>query len=212
MFKRRQPLPLMARVRQFLWPREGWVRAFRYMWGRAVHSRGSAYSIAMGMAAGAYVSASPFFGAHIAYAWLLCWIFRGNLLAAALGTWVGNPFTFLFIGRASYLTGVWILTALGIGGIEGQSGASALTLNLTFEEPSLTLTLFFEDPLLTLSIFWEKSKVWLIPWIVGSVPVGIVLGIVTYYPSLWTIRVYQIQRQKRAVKSQKRAAKKEQAS
>ena len=36
MFRRRKPLNTSQRLRQFLWPREGWVRATLYLWQRTI--------------------------------------------------------------------------------------------------------------------------------------------------------------------------------
>ncbi|MEL0072277.1 MAG: DUF2062 domain-containing protein [Rhodobiaceae bacterium] len=95
MFKRRKPLSQWQRWRQFLWPREGWPRAFSYMWHRLVRQRGSAHSLALGLAAGAFVSASPLLGTHF--------------FQAALRTWVGNPLSFPFIWVGTFNIGNFLL-------------------------------------------------------------------------------------------------------
>ena len=57
--------------------------------------------VAAGVAAGAFTSFTPFMGLHFLFAALFAWAIRGNLLASALGTFVGNPLTFPFIWAAT---------------------------------------------------------------------------------------------------------------
>lgn len=54
-------------------------------------------------------SFNPFLGFHFMIAFALAWVLRGNLIAAALGTFVGNPITFPFIWAATYKTGHFLL-------------------------------------------------------------------------------------------------------
>lgn len=48
-------------------------------------------------------------GLHFILAAVFAWLIRGNLIASALGTFVGNPITFPFIWAATYQTGHWVL-------------------------------------------------------------------------------------------------------
>ncbi|MBE8190660.1 MAG: DUF2062 domain-containing protein [Alphaproteobacteria bacterium] len=168
MFRRRFSLSYLQRWRQFLWPRAGWARAFTYMWRRAIRTRASAHSIALGFAGGAFVSASPLIGLHIVYAWLICWAIGGNYLAAALGTWVGNPITFPFIWAGSYSVGNYLL------------GDNRMPLD-------------FEN--LTLGTLWnEPASVFLpifVPFMLGSFPVGLMIAVIIYYSSVGIIHIYQ---------------------
>ena len=51
------------------------------------------------------VSFSPFIGFHFLLAILFAYLLRGNLIAALIGTFVGNPFTFPFIWIFIYKVG-----------------------------------------------------------------------------------------------------------
>ncbi|HCN32100.1 MAG TPA: DUF2062 domain-containing protein, partial [Rhodobiaceae bacterium] len=93
MFKRRRPLDSLSQFREWIWPRAGWYRATQYVWHRLLRLKGDGHSIALGLAIGAGVSASPFMGTHFVTAALLAWFFGGNIIGSAIGTWVGNPFT-----------------------------------------------------------------------------------------------------------------------
>ena len=55
------------------------------------------HSIALGFSFGAFVSFTPFIGFHLALCTALAYLFRGHLIAAVIGTFVGNPLTFPFI-------------------------------------------------------------------------------------------------------------------
>jgi len=72
------------------------------------------HDVAAGAAAGVAVSFTPLVGAHITLAILAAVLLRGNVLAAVLGTIVGNPLTFPFFWGISYqvgkvMEGYWIL-------------------------------------------------------------------------------------------------------
>ena len=179
MFKRRNPLSPLERLRQFLWPRAGWSRALQYLWQCTVRIQGAPHDIAFGLAVGAFISANPLLGTHIIWAGLIVYFFGGNFIAAVAGTWVGNPLSFPFIWLATFTMGNLLM------------GANAPTTEI----PELSLALFFEAPFETLGPV-------ILPMLVGSIPVGLVLGVSTYYPSLWAIELYQNRR--RAVLAAKR--------
>ena len=55
------------------------------------------------------MSASPFIGMHLLIAALIAWIFGGNIIASAVGTWAGNPISFPFIWLTTFNLGHLIL-------------------------------------------------------------------------------------------------------
>lgn len=71
--------------------------------------KGTPDSIAAGFACGAAISFTPFVGFHLLLAALSAWLIRGNLAASAIGTIVGNPWTFPFIWAAVLATGDLVL-------------------------------------------------------------------------------------------------------
>ncbi len=185
MFKRRTPRTFFQQLRQLLWPREGWLRAGRYLWQRTIRLSGSPHDIALGLAIGAFVSANPIIGTHILWAAAIVYFIGGNFIAAMLGTWVGNPLTFPLIWPTVFNLGNWIL---------GSYGDSAVVEGLSF-------SLLVNAPL--------DSLVPIIgPMFVGWIPVGFVLGILVYYPSYWRIEAYQKQRRERLKRKRAAARKK----
>lgn len=65
--------------------------------------------IASGMAIGIFVGITPTFPFHTFIAIALAYILRASKAAAAIGVWIGNPFTIPFIYLGSYKTGALIL-------------------------------------------------------------------------------------------------------
>lgn len=108
----------MARVREAFWPSLGWGRWVEYFRHRLGRMPGTPYAIACGFAFGAAISFTPFMGFHILFAGLMAYFARGSVLASAIGTVVGNPWTFPFIWLGIFKLGNLIL---GVGAEELQT-------------------------------------------------------------------------------------------
>ncbi|MGI9389660.1 MAG: DUF2062 domain-containing protein, partial [Boseongicola sp.] len=67
-----------------------------------------AHKIARGIGAGVFTCFTPFFGLHFLVAAGIAWVIRGNMMAALLATFVGNPITFPFIAAISMELGTWV--------------------------------------------------------------------------------------------------------
>ena len=59
--------------------------------------------------AGIFVCYTPFYGFHFVLAGVLAYLMRGNILAALLATFYGNPLTFPIIATVSVELGSWML-------------------------------------------------------------------------------------------------------
>ncbi|MEL6198398.1 MAG: DUF2062 domain-containing protein, partial [Pseudomonadota bacterium] len=116
-FKRREKPSFQDRALEILYPRKGALRGMEYIGKRIRRLPDSPHRIALGFACGAFASFTPFFGFHFVVAAAVAYVIRGNLLASAFGTAVGNPITFPFIATASLHTGWWIT------GMEGELAA-----------------------------------------------------------------------------------------
>ena len=92
----------------------GWGRACRYARHRIVRLADSSRNIALGLAIGAGVSFTPLLGAHFIQAGLLAVLLRANVLAALIGTFVGNPWTFPFMWWAGISFGALIFQLFGL--------------------------------------------------------------------------------------------------
>lgn len=175
MFKRRKPRNFWQNFREWIWPTPGWARATQYIVQRLVRLNDGPRTIAIGMACGAFISASPFVGTHFLQAAVLALLLRGNIIAATLGTWVGNPFSFPLIWISTYQAGYYLI---------GGTAAEKIDIDLSriLQAPYETLL-----PLLK-------------PMLIGSIPVGFALGLVTYFLTLWIVKAYKLAIQKRRAK------------
>lgn len=104
-FKRRDKPPFWDRLREVMAPRKGWRRGYLYLGKRMQRLPDTPHRIALGFAAGVQASFTPFFGFHFVIAAALAWVFRGNLLSSAVGTFMGNPLTFPLIASSSFYMG-----------------------------------------------------------------------------------------------------------
>ncbi|HSR72602.1 MAG TPA: DUF2062 domain-containing protein [Kiloniellales bacterium] len=164
MFRRREPLPIHRRFYGLLWPRRGWRRATRYVAHRVGRIPGTPYRIAAGFACGAAISFTPFLGFHFLGAALLALLLRGNLLASAAGTVIGNPWTFPFIWVWTYGLGHWIL------------GGEVVPLS----PEQFSFTFIFDH---FWNVFW--------PMTVGGIPTGVVAWFAFFWPIRALVAEYQ---------------------
>ena len=114
LFRRKHRRDFWARAGQFFWPSQGFRRSAQYIAHRVKRLPASPHAIAAGFASGAAVSFLPAIGLHFLLGFALAWLVRGNMLASALGTAVGNPLTFPIIYSAAYRLGRHLL---GVGQI-----------------------------------------------------------------------------------------------
>lgn len=109
LFRRKQPEQFWQKLRVALWPRRNWWRSLQYVGKRVLRLSASPHVVAMGFAAGVFASFTPFIGFHFAICFAIAYLIGGNMVAAALGTWVGNPITFPFIWFYTYKFGNLLL-------------------------------------------------------------------------------------------------------
>ena len=108
-------------------------------------------SVAIGLAWGASVSVTPLLGLHLIICYTGTWIMRGNLVAATVGTIVGNPWTFPFFFYLDYKIGVF----------------------LYFDE--------MENYEIKLQFLIKNFEELFLPTLFGSIPVAILVWLITYY-------------------------------
>lgn len=170
MFKRRRRRQVHHHLREAVWPTIGWRRSADYFRHRVGRLPGTPYSIAAGFAWGAAISFTPFMGLHIILSAAGAWMTRSNVLASALGTLVGNPWTFPFIWAWIYALGVWIL------------GRDPIELNYAH----LSLHYLYDH-------LWEIF----VPMMAGGVPSAIVTWLVFFFPLRAMVTKYQLMRRAR---------------
>ncbi len=181
LFRRRDRPGFISRLRVAAWPRHSWSRSAKYFAKRVLRVSGSPHAIAAGVAAGAFASFTPFIGFHFIIGFVIAFLIGGNMVAAALGTAVGNPLTFPLIWASTYKLGNAIL------GTAGQA--------MTAHEFSRS--------------FAEKSfdTIWPIvhPMVIGAVPLGVPAAVALYVVVLYSVRAFQTMRRERIALSRRGA-------
>lgn len=202
MFKRRNPRSYGQIASDFIYPRGGWRRAGTYVLYRVRRLPDRPHRIGRGVAAGVLVSFTPLFGFHFVSAAAVAWIIRGNILAALLATFVGNPVTLPFIAVASVTLGRHLLN------IPGE-----LSPHRIFREFSDATGELWHN---IQSIFGPQTAHWdrladfnqqiFLPYWVGGLILGIAVSVATHYLTVPIFNAYQRRREKKMEERIARAA------
>lgn len=143
-------MPLLQRLRRAIWPRRSWKRSARYVGHRLGRIPSTPYSIAAGFASGAAISFTPLLGLHFLGGGLIALILRGNLLASAIGTVVGNPWTFPIIWAWTFSLGRWLLGEADMI----ETLPQHISMNYIFDHPSQALLPMMVGSLPTALLIW----------------------------------------------------------
>ncbi|WP_370513020.1 DUF2062 domain-containing protein [Oceaniovalibus sp. ACAM 378] len=196
MFKRRTPRSYLQTFAHFFYPRGGWMRAGQYVVLRLRRLPDPAHKISRGIAAGVFTSFTPLFGFHFLTAVTLAWLLRGNMLAALLATFVGNPLTFPIIATVSVELGSRML---------GNPGGVPLHVVLSsFSYASLELWGNLKAIFTPELTHWGRMEYFFdhifLPYLVGGIIPGIVCALLSYFASRPLLAAYQKARIKRLKK------------
>ncbi|MGC1503256.1 MAG: DUF2062 domain-containing protein [Sulfitobacter sp.] len=190
-FKRRDPKPTLRAMAEFLWPRGGWARAFHYVKHRMRRLPDSPERIARGVWAGVFVTFTPLFGFHFLVAALLAKVMKGNILASLMATFVGNPFTFVFIALSSLKTGHLLL------GTELPDGELRV-LSRKFADAGSDLWRNFVSIFTPAEMDWSSltafSRDVFYPYLIGSIIPGVTCATIAYYLAVPLLQAYQKRR------------------
>ena len=191
-FKRRTPRSWLQFIAEGFWPRGGWGRAARYVAHRLQRLPDPAHKISRGIAAGVFTSFTPFFGFHFLMSAALAYVMRGNILAALLATFVGNPLTFPFIASIAMEIGSSIL---------GTPNMPLPAVIASFSNASVELwrnfTAIFTPEVMRWGRLGAFFDVVLLPYLVGGFLPGLAAAIAAYFLSNPVIVAYQKARIKR---------------
>ena len=190
-----------------LYPKGGWTRAFHYVKHRVRRLPDSPERIARGIWAGVFVTFTPFYTLHFVIAALIARVMQGNILAALMATFFGNPLTYVPIGVVSLQTGHWLL------GTEFETsdqsfGGKFLDAGRDLKHNFLTLFNDQEPDWHGLAIFYDEV---FFPYMVGGLIPGMITASICYYLSVPLIRAYQ-HRRKGLIKDKLAAIKKKAAA
>jgi uncharacterized protein (DUF2062 family) len=170
LFKRRDPLSAVMRLRLALWPARSFARSLSYMLLRLRRVQASPHSIALGCAAGVFAIFTPFLGFQMMLAALLALLFRGNVFASAIGTFAGNPLTYPVIWVSTFAVGN-ILAGRPANAEMSGFPASAQALGRSLREAS-------PDGVATaVQGLWPILK----PMALGALPLGGLTAILIYF-------------------------------
>ncbi|MEO0389748.1 MAG: DUF2062 domain-containing protein [Pseudomonadota bacterium] len=190
-FKRRDPKPFLRGLFELFWPRGGWARAFHYVKHRVRRLPDSPERIARGIWAGVFTTFTPFYGVHFIIAAMIAAVMRGNILAALMATFFGNPLTYVPIGVVSLRTGYGLL---GLHFDEGKEDRIADQFGRAFGQLWDNLKAMFTDAQADwteLAVFYDRI---FFPYMIGGIIPGIIAATICYYLSVPVIRAYQKRR------------------
>ncbi|PJI92935.1 hypothetical protein BC777_1802 [Yoonia maricola] len=190
-FKRRDRRAIWQIVLDFFYPRGGWTRAFEYVKHRVRRLPDTPQKISRGIWAGVFICFTPLFGLHFVFGAIIARLLRGNIFAALMATFFGNPLTFPPIGYLSISLGSWML-GLPPGGNDrlGQKFANA-----SYDLWNNIIAIFTPD-----RIRWHGLRVFyddvFFPYLVGGIIPGLITATLAYYLSVPVISAYQTRRKK----------------
>lgn len=173
-FRRRTPLRFAEKLKRALIPSKGFARVFSYYRLKIMRIGGSPHAVAAGLAIGVVSAWTPFLGLHILFAIPLAYLLGGSMVAAALGTTFANPITCPIIWPLS-----WKLGEAMLG--NDASGHDHIDLGALFSH-------------LDMSQLWRPV---LEPMLIGSLPPGILCGLLFYVVTYFSIRTFRNRRLER---------------
>lgn len=163
-------------MRELLWPRKGFLRPIRYLTMRILRLSASPHAVAAGVAAGVFVSWTPFIGVHFVMAFVISYFLSGNMVAAALGCAAfGNPLTYPFIWGITWEVGHLLLSR------QDQMAGQTIDLAELFRQLHFT----------------ELWKPVLEPMLIGAIPPAAVTSVALYILTFYTVRGFQARRRAR---------------
>lgn len=156
------------------------ARSSRYAYLRVVRIKAPAESISLGLALGVFAGALPFLSLQMVIAVSLALLLRGNIIAAALGTWWTNPFNWAIIFPLLYLLGKFFIPG---------------------EVPHLSVQELAQLPILDLL---QRGWKWLLITTLGGIIAGVPLAVGAYFLTLRAVRIYHDRRARRRLERQRR--------
>ncbi len=155
MFLRRLKRTRLQHLKESLWPKMGFYRLFVYYQHLVGRLKATPYAIAAGFASVIAIAFTPFLGFHLILAGALTWILGGSLIATVLGSVIaGNFWTYPLIFVGTYKLGKFMMG----------------------EMPPDQVKVYF-----TWQFLLSKPMEYLVPMLLGSLPLCILSWAVTFY-------------------------------
>ena len=115
------------------------------------HQNGSPFFNAKGLAIGVFSGCFPFFGFQTLMGLFFAKIAKGNIVLAAIGTWISNPFTYLPLYYFNYKVG-----------------------SIFFNTSSTEII----EKSLVIDDLWKQGRIFSLKLILGSSFVGLLLALI----------------------------------
>lgn len=155
-------------LQEYVWPSIGLQGLLRWFEIAIKRSKGTAHSVALGVAFGTFISFTPTIGIQVLCMAIFCYVVRANFPAAILASLVvGNPWTFPFIWWWIYEFGHFILRM----------------------PPNILPDVFsFSQIINNFPYYWEE---FLWPMTVGGFPSGLFAAMLAYWAVRAEVASYQ---------------------
>ncbi len=174
LFRYRKKPTLIKKIKNIICPPRGRIRSFRYLIKRILRLSSTSHSIALGISIGVFASFTPLIGFHFIISFSLAYFMRANMIAAAIGTSVGNPFTFPIIWTSTFKLGQLFL----------KKNQSIDIINKFNYE--------LKNQILQKSI--DKILFLIKPMLIGAIPLGLISSIIVYIITYKIVKFYKIKR------------------
>jgi len=130
---------------------KGIINFFKLHKNRIIRIKDFPESVAIGLSWGVAISFTPLLGLHLIICYLGTWIMRGNIIAATVGTIIGNPWTFPIFFYVDFKIGTLFF----------------------FED------IYFHE--FKINFFINNFERLFYPTLIGSLPLAIISWFCTYY-------------------------------
>ncbi len=139
------------------------INSYRQIVREIIYLNDEPKKLSLSFAVGVFISVSPFLGIHTILAITLSILFKLNKLSTIAGSWINMPWTMPFIYYTEYKIGTFLLNK-----------------DFNFDIRPFTLHHYLkESPGAFLSIF------------IGSIIIGLLLGIIFYFLLKYIIEIYR---------------------
>ncbi len=138
----------------------------------------SPHKRALSFAVGILIAFNPTYGLHTVEVVIVVWLFRLNFPLVFAGAWMNNPWTVLPVSTFCYLVGRVVMRPFGI----------AYDPHAVNRFMHILLHAGWRDWLSSLPPLLMHEGV---PFVVGSLLVGVVASVITYFVSLFVILRFQ---------------------
>lgn len=172
-----------------------WLRLVR-VFKKLARSRGSAHSIALGVAIGFFVGMLPLMGIQMLIAAFIATLFKANRLASILPVWISNPATFIPLYGFNYWLG-HKLTGWG-------AKFSEYTRVLKETEQIMAQSGFIDGIIDGTKNFASLGPAALASLCIGCVIVGLISAAISYPLTLRLVEAFRHHRENRRARRQSR--------